>query len=60
MELNWLSLLGLSLGLAMDASAMSIAVGMALQSVTPRRWAEAAGGAVLILIGLKVLFSHLS
>ena len=36
MELNWLGLLGLSVGLAMDAFAVSIAAGLALESVTPR------------------------
>ena len=34
--INWLSLLGISLGLAMDAFAVSIAVGLRLQRVTPR------------------------
>jgi manganese efflux pump family protein len=36
MELNWLSLLGIALGLAMDAFAVSIAAGLAVASVTPR------------------------
>ncbi len=36
MDLSWLSLLGISLGLAMDAFAVSIAVGLALVRVTPR------------------------
>ncbi len=35
-DINWLSLLGLSLGLATDALAVSVAVGLALESVTPR------------------------
>ncbi len=35
-DINWLSLLGLSVGLATDALAVSIAVGLALESVTPR------------------------
>lgn len=35
-ELNWLSLLGIAVGLAMDAFAVSIAVGLTLESVTPR------------------------
>ncbi|MGD0655777.1 MAG: manganese efflux pump MntP family protein [Thermoguttaceae bacterium] len=34
--LNWLSLLGISLGLAMDAFAVSIAAGLGLARVTPR------------------------
>ncbi len=37
MQLDWLYLLGLSLGLAMDAFAVSIAVGLALESITWRR-----------------------
>lgn len=36
MELSWLSVLGISLGLAMDAFAVSIAAGLGLQRVTPR------------------------
>ncbi|MCE5268798.1 MAG: manganese efflux pump MntP family protein [Planctomycetaceae bacterium] len=36
MDLNWASILGLSVGLATDALAVSIAVGLALESVTPR------------------------
>jgi manganese efflux pump family protein len=36
MELNWLSLLGLSVGLAMDAFAVAVAAGMAIRDVTPR------------------------
>lgn len=36
MEFNWLSLLGISVGLAADALAVSIAVGLTLKSVTPR------------------------
>ena len=34
--MNWLNLLGISIGLAMDALAVSIAVGLALAAVTPR------------------------
>ena len=34
--INWLNLLGISLGLAMDAFAVSIAVGLGLAQVTPR------------------------
>jgi manganese efflux pump family protein len=34
--INWLSLLGISLGLAMDAFAVSIAAGLKLARVTPR------------------------
>jgi putative Mn2+ efflux pump MntP len=36
MELGWLGLLGLSVGLAMDAFAVAVATGVALESVTPR------------------------
>ena len=36
MDLNWLSLLGLSVGLAMDAFAVAVAAGMAIDDVTPR------------------------
>ncbi len=36
MELNWLSVLGLSVGLAMDAFAVAIAAGMAINTLTPR------------------------
>jgi putative Mn2+ efflux pump MntP len=36
MELNWPSLLGLSVGLAMDAFAVAVATGMAINDVTPR------------------------
>jgi manganese efflux pump family protein len=36
MELPWLSLLGIALGLAMDAFAVSIAAGLAVETVTPR------------------------
>ena len=36
MQLNWLALLGLSVGLAMDAFAVAVAVGMAIEAVTPR------------------------
>ena len=36
MDLNWPSLLGLSVGLAMDAFAVAIAAGMAINDVTPR------------------------
>lgn len=36
MELNWLALLGLSVGLAMDAFAVAIVVGMTVDTVTPR------------------------
>ena len=36
MELNWLSVLGIALGLAMDALAVSIAAGLTIDSVTPR------------------------
>ena len=35
-ELNWLALLGISIGLAMDAFAVSVAAGLSLRSVTPR------------------------
>ena len=34
--MNWLNLLGISVGLAMDAFAVSIAAGMSVSSVTPR------------------------
>lgn len=34
--MNWLNLLGISLGLAMDALAVSIVAGLTLASVTPR------------------------
>ena len=34
--MNWLNLLGISVGLAMDALAVSIVAGMTLASVTPR------------------------
>jgi manganese efflux pump family protein len=34
--LNWLNLLGIAIGLAMDALAVSIATGMTLSRVTPR------------------------
>ena len=36
MDINWPSLLGLSVGLAMDAFAVAIAAGMAIDDVTPR------------------------
>jgi putative Mn2+ efflux pump MntP len=36
MELSWLSVLGLSVGLAMDAFAVAIATGMAINTLTPR------------------------
>ena len=36
MELSWLSLLGIAVGLAMDAFAVSIAAGLAVEAVTPR------------------------
>jgi len=36
MELHWLGTLGLAFGLAMDAFAVSIAAGMAVETVTPR------------------------
>ena len=36
MELHWLGILGLALGLAMDALAVSIAAGLAVEAVTPR------------------------
>ena len=36
MELGWLALLGLSVGLAMDAFAVAVAAGMAIDAVTPR------------------------
>jgi len=34
--LSWLNLLGIAIGLAMDALAVSIAVGLVLETVTPR------------------------
>ena len=34
--MNWLNLLGISVGLAMDAFAVSVAVGLTLAKVTPR------------------------
>lgn len=34
--MNWLNLLGISVGLAMDAFAVSIAAGMSVSNVTPR------------------------
>ncbi|MEN6557224.1 MAG: manganese efflux pump MntP family protein [Thermoguttaceae bacterium] len=36
MELGWLAILGISVGLAMDAFAVSVAAGIALDAVTPR------------------------
>jgi manganese efflux pump family protein len=36
MDLSWTSLLGIAVGLAMDAFAVSIAAGLAVNSVTPR------------------------
>jgi putative Mn2+ efflux pump MntP len=36
MELTWLSLLGLSVGLAADAFAVAVAAGLVLDTVTPR------------------------
>jgi putative Mn2+ efflux pump MntP len=36
MELGWIALLGLSIGLAMDAFAVAVAVGMTLNTVTPQ------------------------
>jgi putative Mn2+ efflux pump MntP len=36
MELGWLALLGISVGLAMDAFAVAIATGLSLGTVTPR------------------------
>jgi len=36
MELSWLALIGLAVGLAMDAFAVAIASGIALATVTPR------------------------
>lgn len=35
--MHWISLLGISLGLAMDAFAVSIAVGLMLKKITPRQ-----------------------
>lgn len=35
-DLNWLNLLGISIGLAMDAFAVSIVAGLTLRRVTPR------------------------
>ena len=34
--MSWLNLVGISLGLAMDAFAVSVAVGLTLSKVTPR------------------------
>jgi manganese efflux pump family protein len=36
MELSWLSIIGLSVGLATDAFAVSVATGLAIEKVTPR------------------------
>lgn len=36
MELSWLALLGLAVGLAMDAFAVAIATGLAVDAITPR------------------------
>jgi manganese efflux pump family protein len=36
MELSWLELLGIAVGLAMDAFAVAVAAGMAVETVTPR------------------------
>jgi len=36
MDLSWLSMLGISLGLGMDAFAVSVATGLGLSQVTPR------------------------
>ena len=36
MDISWLSLLGISVGLAMDAFAVAVAAGMTIDSVTPR------------------------
>src|SRR5512137_1322773 len=36
MDLSWTSLLGIAVGLAMDAFAVSIAAGLAVDRVTPR------------------------
>jgi manganese efflux pump family protein len=36
MELPWLSMLGIAVGLAMDAFAVSIAAGLAVEKITPR------------------------
>jgi manganese efflux pump family protein len=36
LELSWLELLGLAVGLAMDAFAVALATGMAIDTVTPR------------------------
>lgn len=36
MELGWLALIGLSVGLAMDAFAVAVATGMTIDAVTPR------------------------
>ncbi len=36
MELSWVALFGLSVGLAMDAFAVAVAAGLAVESVTPR------------------------
>jgi putative Mn2+ efflux pump MntP len=100
--LHWLTLLGIAFGLAMDAFAVSIAVGMSgaadsgrpmfrmafhfglfqfmmpilgwlagtLSAVGihfgsrlgPRcgRWAELLGGCVLLLIGARILLTHLA
>jgi manganese efflux pump family protein len=36
MDLSWLSLLGIAVGLSMDAFAVSVAAGLMVESVTPR------------------------
>src|SRR3972149_5879795 len=36
MDLNWLSVLGIAIGLSMDAFAVSVATGLRLARVTPR------------------------
>jgi len=61
--LSLLNLLGISVGLAMDAFAVSIAAGLSAVGIgfgarlgrRWGRWAEAAGGCLLVLIGVRIL-----
>ena len=67
--LNWLNLLGISIGLAMDAFAVSIvAGGLSAIGVTfgsrlgsrVGRWAEALGGCTLLFIGVRIVVLHMA
>jgi putative Mn2+ efflux pump MntP len=61
--MSWFVLLGVAIGLAMDAFAAAVAVSVSLRAVSRlgRRfgaWAEVAGGVVLIGIGILIVIDH--